>query len=135
MSRSLHVILAEDNDDDIETFEKSVRKCCPSLLVTYAKDGKQLFEMVDRLMKVDLIVLDLTMPYYSGLACVEKIRTIEQYDKTPIIIHSITRDQNEINKCLKAGADYFFVKKDDKEVDDLVNGIGRKIFSKRYNKY
>jgi DNA-binding NtrC family response regulator len=66
-----------------------------------------------------LVLLDLNMPYLSGEALLETITA--GYPETPVIIISGMNQIETAIRCVKAGADDFYVKTDERE--RVVGGI------------
>lgn len=66
-----------------------------------------------------LVLLDLNMPYLSGEALLENIKV--SYPDIPVIIISGMNQMETAIRCVKAGADDFYVKTDERE--RVVGGI------------
>ncbi len=105
-----HIIIADDDKDDIEMFQDAVDETCPDLKLTVASDGAKLIKLLDTSPKPDVIVLDLNMPFKSGKECMEEIRTKDEFDNVPIVILSTSNQKTDIDYCLTHGANHYFVK-------------------------
>ncbi len=77
-----------ENEDDIE-------------VVGEANDGDEAVTMT-RELKPDLIIMDISMPGYSGLEATRQIK--EYYSDTKVLILSVHDDNTYVDKALKAGA-------------------------------
>jgi|SRR3989344_2758925 len=75
--------------------------------VTTASDGQQ---AVDTIIgkTFDLILLDLTMPWFDGFHVLEDMK--EKKVKTPVVIMSNLASPDDINKAKALGAVDYFVK-------------------------
>ncbi len=62
-----HIMLADDDRDDIELFQSAVKECSLNIKVSTAKNGQMLIELLEKEPVPDFIVLDLNMPRISGL--------------------------------------------------------------------
>jgi CheY-like chemotaxis protein len=105
-----HILIAEDDADDIDFFKEAVKDNCPSIQLTVAEDGKKLLSVLDRISTPDVIVLDLNMPYINGKDCLKEIRKNDRYQKVPIIVYSTSSNQYDVEYCLSNGADHYVVK-------------------------
>ncbi len=68
-----------------------------------------------------LVLLDLTMPYVSGETLLESIK--QEYPGLPVIVISGMNQLNTAIRCVKSGAEDFYVKTDERE--RVVSGILR----------
>ena len=60
--------------------------------------------------KVDLVLMDVSMPGMSGLKAIEYIRKMPLHTTLPIFIVSGLTQKNDIQAGLKAGADDYLTK-------------------------
>ena len=57
-----HIVIADDDEDDVEMFRDAMDKVCPTIKVTVADNGVQLLSILNEIHKPDAILLDLNMP-------------------------------------------------------------------------
>ena len=105
-----HIVIADDDEDDIAMFTSAVVESFPTIDVIVAKDGVKLLSILNKIPKVDAILLDLNMPIKSGKECLDEIRSKKEFDKVPITILSTSNSRREMDYCLSNGADNYFVK-------------------------
>ena len=105
-----NVVIADDDQDDIQLFEEALKETCPDLNLTVATDGVKLINLLEEIPKPDVILLDLNMPIKSGKECLEEIRAKDEFDDVPIVILSTSNQKADIEDCLKKGANHYFVK-------------------------
>jgi CheY-like chemotaxis protein len=105
-----HILIAEDDADDIDFFKEAVKDNCPSIELTVAEDGQKLMSVLDNIATPDVIVLDLNMPYINGKDCLKAIRKKDGYQKVPIVVYSTSSNQYDVEFCLSNGADHYVVK-------------------------
>ena len=98
-------ILVVDDDDGIRTLVKQYLGK-NNYLVTTAKSAEDAFEKV-KIIKFDLIVLDIMMPGKSGLEFIQENR--KKLD-TPIILLTAKGEANERVEGLQIGADDYLPK-------------------------
>lgn len=60
--------------------------------------------------KPDLIVLDVMMPKMDGFAVLEKLRALDDFKSTPILLYSNLGQEEEIARAKQMGATEFIVK-------------------------
>ena len=75
--------------------------------VTIASDGQQAVDTITG-NKFDLILLDLTMPWFDGFHVLEDLKAKQV--KTPVVIMSNLASPDDINKAKALGAVDYFVK-------------------------
>ena len=79
-----NVLLVEDSD----TVSKQIKDILKKLLlkVTIVKDGEKALEILNQEEKFSLIISDYEMPNLNGLELTKKIRNLNYYKNSPIII-------------------------------------------------
>ncbi len=105
-----HIVLADDDIDDIELFSEVLIQNCPHIKLSVANNGKELLELLATILPPDLILLDLSMPLLTGQQCLLKIRAKPQYNHVPIAIYSTSSRKEEIEYCLENGANLYLIK-------------------------
>jgi two-component system, chemotaxis family, chemotaxis protein CheY len=112
MSSAKQIIIADDSP--------IIRKLLYQLLtregytVTVTEDGAELLEKFYS-GNYHLVILDLNMPNISGLKVLEEIKKDPGLSKIPVIIlSSLSGDQN-VQRGLQMGADYYFIKPPEEE--------------------
>lgn len=71
---------------------------------------------------VDLILMDIILPGYSGFEAMEKIVASPQYARTPIMIISNLGQESDVARGKALGAVRYFVKAQT-PIDDLAKAI------------
>ena len=107
---SKKIILAEDDNDDVEFFEGALSECCHDCVLLVAKDGFELEKILLQNPSPFAIVLDLNMPLVSGKESLVKIRSQKVFDNIPVIILSTSNDLKDKQYCLDHGATVYLVK-------------------------
>jgi CheY-like chemotaxis protein len=105
-----NVIIADDDQDDVDIFQEAVVEVSWNVNVTVANDGQKLFEILHKMPKPDAILLDLNMPRKSGKECLEEIRAIDGFSDVPILMLSTSNFKEDVRFCLEKGANGYYVK-------------------------
>ncbi|MCD0474585.1 response regulator transcription factor [Flavobacterium sp. EDS] len=112
MADIIRVVLADDHvfvRDGI----KSLLKNEPNIeVVGEAADGIETLEVVTN-KQPDLLIVDIRMPFLTGIEVVEKLR--EQNQLVKIIILTMYESEEYVLKSIKAGADGYILKGSSKE--------------------
>ncbi|MBE0698653.1 MAG: response regulator [Anaerolineaceae bacterium] len=72
--------------------------------------GYEVVEYADTLPKIDLILMDIRLPYEDGYTALRKIRTSPRLKTTPVIAVTAEASQEQITKARQAGFDGFLGK-------------------------
>ena len=72
--------------------------------------GWQVVEFADTLPKIDLILLDIHLPYEDGYAALAKVRATRRLKDTIVVAVTAYADQEQMNKARSAGFDGFIGK-------------------------
>jgi CheY-like chemotaxis protein len=105
-----HILIAEDDSDDVDFFKEAVKENCPMVEVTVAEDGKKLLSVLETIPIPDIIVLDLNMPYVNGKDCIKAIRQKDKFHNVPIVVYSTSSNQYDMEYCLSNGANHYLIK-------------------------
>lgn len=80
-----------------------------------ARTGQAALETMQKT-KIDLFLLDLKMPEMSGIELLTKIRQMEQYKETPVIIISSKNDSITLREVAVYGISDYVIKPYTREV-------------------
>jgi two-component system cell cycle response regulator DivK len=72
--------------------------------------GYEVVEYADTLPKVDLILMDIRLPYEDGYSALRKIRLSDRLKAVPVVAVTAEGGQEQINKAQLAGFDGFLGK-------------------------
>ncbi len=103
------ILVVEDSVSTRE-IEKSILESY-GYQVDIASDGIEGLEKAQKV-KYDLVLSDIEMPRMDGFALVEKLRNIEDYKHTPIIIVSSRDREEDKRRGIEVGADAYIIKGD-----------------------
>ncbi len=72
--------------------------------------GWQVVQFADTLPKLDLILMDIRLPYEDGYQALRKIRTHVRLQETRVVAVTAEASENEMKKAADAGFDGFLGK-------------------------
>jgi DNA-binding response OmpR family regulator len=105
----MHHILVADDEPHIGRIIKMKLEQGP-FQVTLAFDGKEALEALEGGEAFDLVLLDLMMPYVSGLDVLARIRASERWRKVPCMVLTAAGQETQYQKAMELGADDFLTK-------------------------
>ncbi len=107
MSKSLRILIADDNETDRMILRTIVRK--EGHEVFLAANGEEAVQQVSK-KQPDLILLDVLMPVMNGLEVAREVRSRFAEDYIPIIFLTSLQDADSLAECLGSGGDDFLSK-------------------------
>ncbi|MDN4604436.1 response regulator [Paenibacillus sp. F6_3S_P_1C] len=72
--------------------------------VTFAENGREALEILDKNPEIDLVLMDMMMPEMDGYEAMTRIRQIPRFEKLPIIALTAKAMKDDRGKCIEAGA-------------------------------
>lgn len=119
------ILVADDEQDILEII--SYNLVAEGYEVITAKDGNEALDLA-RKIHPDLIILDIMMPYKTGIEVCQIIRSNEEYNDILIIILTALSDETSHIKGLESGADDYVTKPiSPKVLISRVNALFRRI--------
>ncbi|GGF29530.1 response regulator [Flavobacterium limi] len=107
------IFIADDDSDDRTFFAEALAEVNSEILLTEFEDGLQLMNILTQPGSIipDIIFLDINMPKYDGMQCLEIIRRSKNtLADTPVIILSTSSNSETIQKAYNLGANHYAVK-------------------------
>ncbi len=117
---SIELLLVEDNINDAELTVRELKKHHLANNLFHVKDGEEALEFlfasgkyagsrnVNHAPKV--VLLDIQMPKINGIEVLQQIRADERTRTTPVVILTSSKEDPDIQKCYKLGANSYIVK-------------------------
>ena len=102
------ILLVEDDEVTAYMLEYLLQR--EGYIVTNVPDGKQALEKINNNPPLSLALLDIMGPYISGFELISHIRSLQNWDKTAVIMISGKSQEKDIIKALDAGATDYIVK-------------------------
>ena len=117
----VHTILVVDDDDIMRNGLKRILDG-EGYNVVLAADGLELSRTLETT-RLDLIVLDVRLPWVDGVELCQLIKTHYSLKSVPIIIMSDRRSREMVDRAIDAGADDFIAKPF--EIDAILSIVNR----------
>jgi CheY-like chemotaxis protein len=114
--RPAEVLLAEDSDDDVELTRQGFRRAKLLVNLHRVKDGEDCLKFLRKqgdyidAPTPDLILLDLNMPKVSGREVLAEMMGDESLKSLPVVILTISEDDDEVLKMYKMRCSSYIVK-------------------------
>ena len=103
------VLLAEDDNDDVLSFELAMREMPFSFILRNAENGDILFVLLKERIP-DILFLDILMPCKDGITCIIEIRKNKDYNHMPVIMYTAMNSEKYIEDSYKNGANFYLLK-------------------------
>jgi two-component system cell cycle response regulator DivK len=104
-----HVLVVEDNVPNFVLIARllaymGIQRC------EWKTSGWQVVEFADTLPRIDLILMDIRLPYEDGYQALQRVRSNPRLKDTLVIAVTAEADQEQLEKAQKAGFDGFLAK-------------------------
>jgi two-component system, response regulator len=117
---SIEVLLVEDNADDAELTTRELIKNHLANNLFHVKDGAEALDFIFAKGKYEgvrdirnppkIVLLDIQMPKVNGIEVLSQIKSNELTRMTPVIMLTSSKEDPDIQKCYKLGANSYIVK-------------------------
>ena len=110
------ILLVEDNPADVRLTKEAINKIDIVKNLHVVKDGVEAINYLKKIGKFskvnrpDLIFLDLNLPKKSGLEVLSEIKQDEDYRRIPVIILTISANEEDLVKAYNFHANCFINK-------------------------
>lgn len=110
--KDLHILIAEDDEDDAETVKEAFEKHFSFYKVDMVKNGEELLRFLheNKSKLPDVILSDFNMPLKNGYEALLEISRDDELGSIPVFIYSTTLNPSYVEQCKAIGAKDFFVK-------------------------
>jgi CheY-like chemotaxis protein len=113
---SLHILLADDDEEDQELIKDAIIEEAPGAHVTTVGNGEQALSYLadhGQAPLPGLIMLDYKMPILNGVETLDRLAGDSRFSSIPVVVWSTSNRQEYIDICLAKGATRFFTKPND----------------------
>lgn len=104
-----HVLVVEDNVYNYQLLSRLL-----AFLgiqdTKWKRSGKEVLEFADSLPQVDLILLDIHLPYEDGYSALEKLRAHPRFARTIVVAVTAEATEENMKRAREAGFDGFIGK-------------------------
>lgn len=102
------VLMVEDEDDTASLLKFLLERA--NYRVVHAKDGRSAQELVDTMPLPDIVLLDVMLPFVSGLQVLMYIRSKIEWEKVPVVMLTADGSEHDIKRALENGANDYMLK-------------------------
>lgn len=129
-SNDIEILLVEDNSNDAELTLRALKKHKITNKLIHLKDGAEALDFIfatgefsDRevMDSPKVVLLDLKMPKVDGIEVLKRIKEDERTKTIPVVILTSSKEDPDINRCYKLGANSYIVKPVD--FDDFLKAV------------
>jgi len=114
--RPAHVLLVEDNPDDIELTLEALKDSKLSIEIDVVSNGVAAMDFLRRKgeyadkTRPDLVLLDLNLPLMDGREVLKAIREDQEFTDLPVVVLTTSEDEGDIHKAYKLHANCYITK-------------------------
>ncbi|MEX0773855.1 MAG: response regulator [Balneolales bacterium] len=129
-SNDIEILLIEDNKHDAELTLRALKKHQITNRLIHLKDGAEALDFIFAkgaysgrgvMDKPKVILLDLKMPKVDGIEVLRRIKEDDRTKTIPVVILTSSKEDPDINRCYKLGANSYIVKPVD--FDDFLKAV------------
>ncbi len=106
--RELQVLIVEDNASNFFLVSRLLEK--NGFHCEWKTSGYSIVEFADTLPSIDLILLDIMLPYEDGFSAFRKIKQSPKLENVPIVAVTALANEEQMNKAKIAGFNGFIGK-------------------------
>jgi chemotaxis family two-component system response regulator Rcp1 len=114
MADRVEILLVEDTPSDVRLTQEALKDSQLNYNLTVVNDGEQALEFLKKVtgtaQQPGLILLDLNMPKKNGHEVLAELKDIKEYNEVPVILLTVSRDEDDILKALHAKMNYYLGK-------------------------
>jgi len=112
---ALHILLADDDEDDRLFFKDALDEVRVKTVVTTVNDGVELMNYLNQpdVRLPNVVFLDLNMPMKGGMECLREIRSDNRLKGLSIAIYSTSASEEDIEETFVKGANIYIKKPND----------------------
>lgn len=113
----IHIILADDDEDDRLFFTDAFEELKISTKVQTYNNGAELMDYLNSedVILPEILFLDLNMPKKNGIECLKEIKANEKFADVAIAIYSTSSSEEHIEETFVRGANIYIKKPNDFE--------------------
>jgi CheY-like chemotaxis protein len=111
----MHILLADDDEDDRLFFKDAFNEIRINTKVETVNDGVELMNYLTRpdIVLPHILFLDLNMPRKNGMDCLRELKRIDCLKDIAIVIYSTSASDEDIEETFVQGANVYLKKPND----------------------
>lgn len=125
MERNIHILLIEDDQDDIDLLKEALKDNNVSHSMDVMSDGSLVAPYLGSCTNYpDVIVLDFNLPKVHGREILKMFRNAPDFTEIPLIILTTSSAREDVEYSINNGATRFMTKPSSvKEIREMVEAI------------
>ncbi len=125
MQQAIHIVLVEDDEDDIAFFKLALKKQAVSTHLTVLTDGDQVMPyLLATTVRPNLLLLDLNLPKLHGREVLARLKSATFSRDIPVFMLTTSSAKEDIDFCLTMGAEQFLTKPTSLDrLSDMITGL------------
>jgi|SRR4051812_11067511 CheY-like chemotaxis protein len=105
------ILYAEDDLDDLDTFNDILALIDPKIKCIHARNGDEALSILDdATILPDYIFLDINMPIRDGKSCLIEIKKDHRFQNIPVVIYTTSNRTSDLENFKALGAHHYIVK-------------------------
>jgi CheY-like chemotaxis protein len=127
MREAVNVLMVEDDDIDVESLKRLFQKNGIKNPIYHAANGIEALEIMrgennkDKVPKPYIVLLDINMPMMNGIELLKEVRKDEELKDSVVFVLTTSPREEDINTTYQLNVAGYFLKKDIKELINLLN--------------
>ncbi len=119
-NNTIHILLADDDEDDRNFFIDAFEEIKITTNVNVVNDGEELMNYLNQpdIVLPHILFLDLNMPRKNGIECLSEIKQLDHLKDMAVAIYSTSSSENDIEETFVKGANVYIKKPNN--FDDLI---------------
>ena len=106
---AINILIADDNREFCSILSEYFDGSSDFNTVDVCLNGLEVIEALEK-QEVDVLILDLIMPYMDGIGVLEKMRDMDGESRPRVIILTAFGQESITQKAVQLGADYYILK-------------------------
>jgi DNA-binding response OmpR family regulator len=126
------IMLVDDEKDQLFSIKTGFNEIYPNQYnITLVESGKKCFELLDKNMIPDLIILDIMMPEMNGWQVFDKLRANQKWKNIPVIFLTARSDGLATSAGAMIADDYIEKPIDINELKTRIDNVLNKVKKKK----
>lgn len=112
-SNEINILLIEDDELDIISFERAIKKIDLPVKLVNAFNGNEALEILngeEQIFNPDIIVLDLNMPKMNGIEFLNELRKDKKFDQVKIFVMTTSTEERDRESAMSLGINEYIIK-------------------------
>jgi DNA-binding response OmpR family regulator len=102
------LLMAEDEEDTASLIKFLLERA--GYQIIHAEDGRRMQTLIDEMSPPDIVLLDVMLPFLSGLQLLGHIRHKPQWEQVPVVMLTADGSERDMQVALQSGAQDYILK-------------------------